>query len=360
MDNLETNIRSVVYRGRSAIQMENSDVRVTVLKEGGHVASFEDKHSGVDPLWKPPWRSIDPSTYRLDRHPEYGADSESKLLSGLMGHNLALDIFGPPSSEEAAAGLTVHGESSVVPYEFKFEGDTLLASAHLPLAQMHVERKMRLLGRGVIDFEESVTNLTAMDRPIAWTQHVTLGPPFIEGGSTRLHLSTENSAVYPYDLGYGSQYQPGQLFRWPHAPCIDGTAVDLSVYPASAPVTSVTAHLIPPTQERGFFLAWHPPTEMLFGYAWRRRDFPWISLWLENRARKDPPWNGNTTTWGIEFGASPYAEERVAMVNRNSLLGESTFCWLRSRSSVTVRYKAFLRSSADLPSELPSDLMPDI
>src|SRR5229473_2316603 len=107
------------YRNRRAHSIETEDLRVTVLAEGGHIAEILDKRTGVNPLWTPPWPSIEPSTYDRARHPEYGDDAESKLLSGIMGHNLCLDLFGPPSEAEAAAGLTVHGEASVVLYEIE-------------------------------------------------------------------------------------------------------------------------------------------------------------------------------------------------------------------------------------------------
>jgi hypothetical protein len=85
------------YRNRRAVQIETERLRVTVLIEGGHIAEIFDKQSGVNPLWIPPWPSIEPSTYDPDRHPEYGRDAESKLLAGIMGHSLCMDIFGPPS-----------------------------------------------------------------------------------------------------------------------------------------------------------------------------------------------------------------------------------------------------------------------
>src|SRR5215813_5425922 len=105
------------FRGRRAAFIENEDVRVTVLKEGGHIAEILDKQSGVNPLWIPPWPSIEPSTYDLLKHPEYGTATDARLLAGIMGHNLCLDIFGGPSEEEFQAGITSHGEGSVVPYE---------------------------------------------------------------------------------------------------------------------------------------------------------------------------------------------------------------------------------------------------
>src|SRR6516164_9734836 len=91
----------VTYRGRKAVQAESQSLRVTATCEGGHIAEITHKASGVNPLWTPPWPSIEPSTYSLEEHPEYGADAESKLLAGIMGHNLCVDLFGPPSPEEA-------------------------------------------------------------------------------------------------------------------------------------------------------------------------------------------------------------------------------------------------------------------
>ena len=118
----------VHYRGRRAARIENDVLRVTVLEEGGHIAEILDKATGVNPLWTPPWPSIEPSTYDRAAHPEYGGGVDATLLAGIMGHNLCLDIFGGPSDEEAAAGLPVHGEASLVRYELEQSGLTLVAA----------------------------------------------------------------------------------------------------------------------------------------------------------------------------------------------------------------------------------------
>ena len=47
------------YRGRRAVGIQNSDLRVTVTREGGHIAEIFDKAAGVNPLWSPPWPSIE-------------------------------------------------------------------------------------------------------------------------------------------------------------------------------------------------------------------------------------------------------------------------------------------------------------
>ena len=52
------------------------------------------------------------------------------------------------------------------------------ARAQFPVAQMRFERQIRFGGERAIEIRETLENLSAADRPIAWTQHVTLGPPF--------------------------------------------------------------------------------------------------------------------------------------------------------------------------------------
>jgi hypothetical protein len=326
---------------RKLVRIENEDLIVGVSVEGGHIAEIIEKQTGMNPLWVPPWPSIEPSTYSFEAHPEYGNDPESKLLSGILGHNLCLDIFGSPSEAEFAAGTTVHGEGSVVPYQIETTSRRMIARAHLPLAQLDFEREIELAGNNV-KIRETVTNLTAMDRPIAWTQHVTMGPPFLEAGVTVLTMNAPKSMVFPTDLGGAQPYKPGAMFDWPLAPNRDGSVTDLSIQTTAAVSAGVTCHVVDPASEEGVFKAIHPPTGVLFGYRWKRSDFPWISLWEENRSRMFPPWDGKAITRGVEFGVSPFAEGRRAMVERGSLLGVPTYRWLGARETVTVHYTAFI------------------
>lgn len=334
----------MTYRNRQVVRIENDELIVTVTVEGGHIAEIIEKKSGVNPLWTPPWPSIAPSTWSAAGHPEYGNDSESKLLSGILGHNLCLDIFGTPSGAEYAAGITVHGESSVAPYRIEANASRMIARAHLPLAQLDFEREIELAGNEA-KIRETVTNLTSMDRPLAWTQHVTLGSPFLEAGVTRLDMNAPKSMVFPGDFGEAQPYKPGALFEWPQAPNKDGSTTDLRIQSRAERSAGVTCHVVDPASEYGRFEAFHPPTHVLFGYSWKRADFPWVSLWEENRSRAFPPWNGNAVTRGIEFGVSPFAEGRRAMVERGSLLGVPTYRWLGARESATVHYIAFARTT---------------
>ncbi len=117
---------------RSSFQLESPSLRATVLAEGGHIAELLHKDTGVNPLWTPPWPSIEPSTYDPAKHPGYGLNAESKLLAGIMGHNLCMDLFGGPSEDEAAAGISVHGEASVAKYDITVSNGTLTRERSVP------------------------------------------------------------------------------------------------------------------------------------------------------------------------------------------------------------------------------------
>jgi hypothetical protein len=331
----------VSFHNRRAAQIENEAVRLTVAAEGGHIAEILHKPSGVNPLWVPPWTSIEPSTWSLEKHPEYGADAESKLLSGIMGHNLCLDLFGAPSTEEAAAGMTVHGEASILPYQISFSGSELTAACFLPEARLQFERRIQLEGARVL-ISETVENVTMLDRPIAWTQHVTLGPPFLEKGVTQFRAPGTKARSLGADRD----------FEWPLKPGAADRSEDMRVFtnaPASAGFDSV---LLDPKRDQVFFFAFSPRAKVLFGYVWKRADFPWLGIWEENHSREHPPWNRRTLTRGMEFGASPVPESRRQMIDRQSMFGVPGYRWIPARTKVQVDYWAFITSAESIPESL--------
>lgn len=342
------------YRNRRAFQLENETLRVTVLEEGGHIAELFHKPTGVNPLWTPPWPSIEPSDYTPARHPEYGLNAESKLLAGLMGHNLCMDIFGGPSDEEAAAGMSVHGEASVARYDVSVTESVLTQTALLPNAQSRVTRHIALDGPSVVRITEQVENLSALDRPIAWTQHATLGPPLIEPGVTEFRASaTKSKTIGAEFVGDNGYMRPGVEFLWPHVPNLKGGTTDMRVF-VDLPVSAgFSTHLMDPSRDEAFFLAWSPKSQLLIGYAWKRSDFPWLGIWEENRCRTSPPWNGQTITRGMEFGVSPWPETRRQMLERPRLFDTPGYRWIPARTKVEVRYRAFLAKAKSIPEEPP-------
>jgi hypothetical protein len=340
-----------MFRNRRATSLENDALRVSVLHEGGHIAEILDKRTGINPLWIPPWPSIDPSEYDGARHVEYGGGVDASLLAGIMGHNLCLDIFGGPSTDEAAAGLPVHGEVSTARFAVDADRTQVSMSALLPAAQLRVERRIVLADRAVL-VHETVENLSAADRPIGWTQHVTLGPPFLEKGATEFRASATKSRVFDGTFGPDDTLVAGADFEWPLAPRVSGGGEDLRVFTTAPRSSAYTAHLMDPARHDAFFAAFSPSVALAFGYAWRRADFPWMGIWEENNSRTAAPWNGRTLTRGLEFGVSPMPETRRQMIERGRLFDTPAFRWIPARCRIEVDYRAVLKSATRVPESL--------
>jgi hypothetical protein len=343
------------YRGRRAHALDNGTLQIVVTVEGGHIAAVTDKATEVNPLWSPPWPSIDPSAYDAARHPEYGGNAESQLLAGILGHNLCMDTFGGPSAAEAAAGMTVHGEASIAKYDITVAGETLTQHTRLHQAQIRFERRIRLpRGERVAIITETVENLSAFDRPIAWTQHATLGPPFLEKGRTEFRANATRSKVVETDFTCGKGYMKiGAEFTWPMVPCVDGGQEDMQRFTNRPASGAFSTHLMDPAKSDAWFFAWSPTHRLAFGYAWKQHDFPWLGIWEENHSRTQPPWSGVTLTRGMEFGASPFPECRRAMIERGRLFDTPGFRWLPAREQAVAEYRVFLLPANAAPTTLP-------
>jgi hypothetical protein len=339
------------FRGRRAARIENRALRVTVLREGGHLAEMFDKVAGVSPLWVPPWASIEPSAYDRRTHLQFGSGSDARLLAGIMGHNLCLDIFGGPSDEEAAAGVSAHGDGSVALYDVDASAGALVMRARLPTAQLLFERRIDLRDR-TVGIRETVENLADFDRPIAWTQHVSLGPPFLQKGVTQFRVSATRSKTFEAAFGADDYLQPAAEFDWPLAPAAGGGRVDLQRFTDAAASSAYTAHLMDPGRTAAFFVAFSPAASLAFGYVWQRADFPWLGIWEENCSRAQAPWDGRCLTRGMEFGVSPFPEARRRMVERGRMFDTPAFRWLPARGRVAVEYAALTDTVDAIPDSL--------
>jgi hypothetical protein len=176
---------------------------------------------------------------------------------------------------------------------------------------------------------------------------VTLGPPFLSRGKTIFHAPASSSKVLEDEFAPGhDRFRRGAEFQWPLAPLAAGGTADLRATVDTPVSGAYTAHLLKPGVGHAYFTAFNPDLKTVFGYVWKRDDFPWLGIWEENHSRQQPPWNGQTFTRGMEFGVSPFPESRRAMVERGSLFGEPGFRWIPARSKVTVEYCLFIAEAA--------------
>ena len=336
--------------GRSAFRINAAWGQVTMLEHGGHISELASRaHGYLNPLWRPPWKTIDPSHYDHKRHTKkYGAPPDGRLLSGIAGHNLAFDHFGPPSEDEVAAGLSTHGEASWRRWtrNSSAKDGELECKVTLRDAQIELVRSVSVHPRfPAVYVEEQAESLTSFDRPMSCAQHVTFGPPFLASGVTRFDLPATCGMVCPESYSSKMLVRANAEFMWPFAPSRQGRPVDLR-RTASGSYAQYTAQLIDPNVEIAWLAASNPKAKLLVLYLFRRTDFPWVGNWQESYYRKAAPWNGRVFCRGMEFSTTPFAVPRCDTVARGPVLNEATYQWLPAKGRRQVRYAILL---VDLP-----------
>ncbi len=337
-----------VMDGRPGFRLQADWGYISVLEGGGHICELNlNTCSGVNPLWRPQWPTIDPFEYTTAKHArKYGPPPDGRLLSGIAGHSLSFDHFGPPSVEETAAGLTTHGEAPAVRWKIQKQAQSpkpqLQYGPTLPEARISFSRNLTLdRANPVIYCEEEAVNLSSYDRPISWNEHVTFGPPFLEAENTWFDMPATRAKVCPASYSPRFSLQPDAEFTWPNAPTKDRKRMSLRTTPAHR-FGHYTAQLLDPALEIGFIAACNPRRKLLVIYAFRRAEFPWVGNWEERYNRTPAPWQGKTFCRGLEFSTTPFAIPRRQTIEQGPLFGEPTYRWLPAKSKARVRFLILL------------------
>jgi hypothetical protein len=335
-----------ILDGRPGYRVRAGWGHIAAVSSGGHICELGlDSVPCVNPLWRPPWSTIDPHHYVPSRHRRrYGPAPDAKLLAGLAGHSLSFDHFGPPSAEEAAAGLTTHGEAPCAEWRRLRTADRTALRYGCTLQDAGIEFSRTIAldpAHAVIYCEERARNLSPYDRPISWNEHVTFGPPFLECGTTIFDMSATRAKVCPVAYSDRNSLQSDAEFIWPHAPKKRGGRSDLR-RTSNGRFSHYTAQLLDPSQDLGFISACNPAQGLLIAYAFRRADFPWVGNWEERHHREAPPWSGRTFCRGMEFSTTPFAVARRETIDRGPLFGERTYRWLAAKSTLSLRYLILL------------------
>ena len=336
--------RSNILDGRPGFQLQSSWGHVSVLESGGHICDLMLNAVGsINPLWKPNWKTVDPTAYSPKKHRErYGPPPEGRLLAGIAGHSISFDFFGPPSAEEIAAGHSTHGEAPVVKWRRQLApdspGSALTYYADLPKALMSLRRVITLdQSSSIVYCEETASNLSTFDRPISWNHHVTFGPPFLQPEVTLFDMPATQSKVCPASFSKQMALQPDSVFQWPDAPTKEGRTVNLRTS-AKGKYGHYTAHLLDPEIEHSFIAVSNPRLGLLVLYVFHRKDYPWVGNWEESLSRIHAPWKGREFCRGFEFSTTPFPIPRRDTIENGKLFGESTYIWIPAKSQKKTRY----------------------
>ena len=268
-------------------------------------------------------------------------DGEPLSPFGGVPHMLALDGFGAPSREETALGMPFHGETGrqifkIVATHESGPVHSLVMQATLPLAQEVFTRTIELAdGESVVRVTSDLESLLSVDRPISWAEHATIGPPFMEKGKVVVDMPATNCRVRPYKPGdIPGHLVYGKDFKWPLAPTSDGGQADLRVIPTDHNWLDLASCQLDPARELEFVTALQLEKHLVFGYIFRREDYPWLMSWMNFTG-------DNHAARGMEFSTQTFDISHRETVAMSPLFGTPTFRWLPAKSKIETRFLMF-------------------
>ena len=334
-------LRDHLPNGRKAIWVGSQNFQIAVTEGGGHIAALRGNgiNAGSNPFWQPPWLSLEPGAVSPEIvNEQYGGPPEGRLLASILGHSLSLDLYGAPSDDEAAAGAVTHGLAGVQVWKWhELTEHEIVGECHDTIAHLNFSRGIKIIGQCAV-LEETVENLCAWDRPIAWQEHVSFGPPFCEHGFWAT-ANCDRGTTHPQSFGTGASLQPDTETEWPLAPKKDGEWCDYRrPLDDNARANDFSGYRVRPSDELGYFLVGNRRLRQALFYLWPRQFFPWLGIWDERHARAEKPWCLKASVRAFEFGASPYPDTRRNLLRRPALFDVPTYLVLPAKGSVRVRY----------------------
>lgn len=296
--------------------LENQRVQLSISLFGGAYVDFTLKEKDLNPL------SWEVSPDQMPPNNKEGAP--------FQGHFLCLGRWGSPTKGEIKAGVPHNGQASNTWWNPETHTNHhLVMQNKTPLDGMKVKRSVRLAKESPVFYvNEQITNYTSIARLNNVVQHVTIGPPFLDT-TTMVNSNAGQGFMQPNALPDPSAY----AYEWPDG-ILDtiGTPVDLT---GSATTESyVTTHIFP--GEYGWVTAFTPRKELLIGYLWKTKEYPWLNVWHQVK-------EGQPRAKGLEFGTTGIGKSYRELLQKcTAFHGRQSYELLDAKDTVNKSFVGFL------------------
>jgi len=174
-----------------------------------------------------------------------------------------------------------------------------------------------------------VTNVGRWRKSFHLVQHPTLSPPFLDEDTI-----IDSNATIGFNQVFARQ--PGQhVSRWPLGHCEDGSVLDLRR--PERPYNGLFSFLTGRREALGWITAYSPVKRQLFGYLWRRDDYPWIHCWVH--------WEESRIKYrAIEFGVAGFHNAFESTRDYPvEFMGEEAYLHLDPGQATERKYLSFLQ-----------------
>ena len=126
-------------------------------------------------------------------------------------------------------------------------------------------------------------------------------------------------------------------FLWPSAITKGGKRV-LMRQMTDSEEPSVTSFVI--DEDLGWVIASNGKRGLLFGYVWKRSDYPWFNHWWKLK-------DGKPHARGLEFGSTGLHQPFPVLVKKREIFGQQLFEHLDAGKNTTKSYACFLAKIPD-------------
>ena len=272
----------------AALELADTEIAVTLLPgKGCDIVELIDRASGVDVLFKTPWR--------FGRRPIHTPSSFESWIEAYPGGWQLLLPNGGDAAIENGVEWGFHGEAALVEWQVDaVEPDRAVCSTSLIRAPLEVVRTTSL-ERAVLRVEDRVTNVGGDSVEVMWGHHPAFGEPFLQSGC---RLETSARTFIADDRAPGSGLEPGGVGSWPHASLAGGGLLDLSVIPPTDDRRAVLGYLT--DFDQGAYRVVNPTLGLAVELRWQLELFPVAWFWQELHATPGYPWYRRIYTTAIE------------------------------------------------------------
>lgn len=305
----------------SIITLQNKSAALSVDLSGGAIVDFHLHDDKVNPF-----------TFRFTKKQ---MPANNKAGATYKGHFACIGRWGEPSAGEIKTGLPNHGEAANIMWQQnKTSSASITMYADCIKEGLHVTRTISLDKQlALFHVKETISNKNVLGRLYNVVQHPTIAAPFL----------TEETIIN-CNAAKGFEYRNAENHKKHLAsfPIVkDEAGKDFNLSKPEQGNNSVYSFVIKQNEDYGWLTAFSPAHDLLLGYIWPRKQYPWISLWQHFE-------DGKIKYRGLEFGTTGIHQSFKNIIGKKLLrvLNERTALFIDAGERQSFEYAGFLIKTA--------------
>lgn len=297
--------------------IENRLVSLGIDMNGGAFTRFSYHGSKVNPL-----------SFRFSKRQ---MPAVNRRGASFKGHFLCAGRWGAPSMGERKAGVPYHGEAANDVWQLdEKKSRKIVMSTQGKKECLIIKRTVQLhSSQPVWHCHEEITNTSSLGRLFNIVQHPTIASPFLDA-DTRVFCNADrgfHSERYEEPVLWGTTWPRG-LNTWRQRVRLDKS---------NTGDTGVYSFVVKRSDPLGWIAAYSPKHNLLLGYVWVRRDYPWINIWQHYI-------DSGIKYRGLEFGTTGVHQSfnKIIANRRIEIFDESVSDYLDAGTRTHKVYMSYL------------------